>query len=133
VGSVVQASKVSEAEALNQLCQLYGIEAPVAQAAFEDDEIPIDKNPLKQSADNPNDVRLYSFSTRQQVQDWFFSYREGKFSTYAKLFQDDDGEDILSYTEVQLEIILQDIRGSMRLYNVLQQQLKQQLKEVIKE
>lgn len=67
------------------------------------------------------DILLTSSSTQEEVQRWFLKFRGGKFSSYAYLFEEDEGADLLAYTEQQLEKILKDTRASYRLYNAIRQ------------
>uniref|UniRef100_A0A6B2L198 Rap-GAP domain-containing protein n=1 Tax=Arcella intermedia TaxID=1963864 RepID=A0A6B2L198_9EUKA len=67
----------------------------------------------------PAEAVLSSGSTTKEVQVWFKTFMGGKFSDISQYFVEDDGFDLLGYTEDQFSRIIPDQRASLRLYNAL--------------
>jgi len=44
--------------------------------------------------------------SQEYVKWWFYNYKKGKFREYANIFEEDDGSDLLGYTEDQLQKFL---------------------------
>jgi hypothetical protein len=74
-----------------------------------------------QSASPCKEIHITRGTPPHEVQEWFTSFMGGKFRDISQYFKDDDGFDLLEYTEEQLQKILSDTKMSFRLYNALKQ------------
>ena len=60
-------------------------------------------------------------SSVEEVQDWFKTYRNGKFLKYIELFAEAHGKDMLGFSKEDLKEIIGPAQG-IALYNILHAQ-----------